>query len=69
LIKRRPPFIPSRKEVGATWQIYPPNSARDEKAPVAWSSFATPGEADSSWKKPGPAAGPFKQQFGDRPPY
>jgi hypothetical protein len=27
---------------GATWQIYPPGTARDKKAPVAWSSFATP---------------------------
>ncbi len=27
---------------GATWQIYPPNTPREKKAPVAWSSFATP---------------------------
>lgn len=27
---------------GATWEIYPPNTPRDRKAPVAWSSFATP---------------------------
>ena len=27
---------------GATWQIYPPNAARDKKVPLAWSSFATP---------------------------
>ncbi len=27
---------------GATWQIYPPNAAREKKVPVAWSSFATP---------------------------
>ena len=125
---------------GATWQIYPPNTARDNKAPIAWSSFATPtaldettygykwqkdavakdaalvtlpeyyrlerdkkdkerwvvvsakdvpaetglakaefpqrrgpdrrpyvtpDEADSSWKKPGPAAGPFEAKLGD----
>ena len=125
---------------GATWQIYPPNTARDKKVPIAWSSFAnpvalddttygykwandavakagavvtlpeyyrlekdkkdkerwvvvnprdvppgtglakvdfpkrrgpdrrpyvTPDEADSSWKKPGPAAGPFEAKLGD----
>ncbi len=122
---------------GATWQIYPPNTARDKKAPVAWNTFATPaaldehtygykwgdavtrGDAlvtlpeyyklekdkkdkerwvvvsakdvpadtglakaefprtraakpqpyitpdDSSWKKPGPAAGPFEAKLGD----
>lgn len=125
---------------GATWQIYPPNTDRDKKAPVAWNSFATPtalddttygykwakdtvtkdgslvtlpeyyrlekdrkdkekwvvvsakdvpaetglakmsfprvrnpkqqpyvtpDEADSSWKKPGPAAGPFEAKLGD----
>lgn len=27
---------------GATWQIYPPNTPREKKAPVAWKSFATP---------------------------
>lgn len=27
---------------GATWRIYPPNTARDKKVPIAWSSFATP---------------------------
>jgi hypothetical protein len=27
---------------GATWQIYAPNTPREKKAPVAWSSFATP---------------------------
>jgi hypothetical protein len=27
---------------GATWQIYPPNTPRDKKVPLAWSSFATP---------------------------
>ncbi|HEY1187677.1 MAG TPA: hypothetical protein VGE74_08470 [Gemmata sp.] len=125
---------------GATWQIYPPNTPRDRKAPIAWNSFATPvaldettygyrwqkdaiaqsaglvtlpeyyrlekdkkgkerwavvsakdvpaetglakaefpqrrgpdrrpyvtpDEADSSWKKPGPAAGPFEAKLGD----
>ena len=125
---------------GATWQIYPPNTAREKKVPVAWSSFATPvalddttygykwakdavtkdgaivtlpeyyrlekdkkdkerwavvsakdvpaetglgkvefprvrkpdqkpyvtpDEADSSWKKPGPAAGPVTAKLGD----
>jgi hypothetical protein len=125
---------------GATWQIYPPNTPRETKAPVAWSSFATPtalddvtygykwaretvandgalvtlpeyyrlennqagkprwvvvngkdvpaetglakvqfpkrrgpdrrpyvtpDEAESSWKSPGPAAGPFEAKLGD----
>lgn len=125
---------------GATWQIYPPNTPRDEKVPLAWSSFAnpfalndntygykwkpdsvsegkntitlpeyfrmskdskgkerwmvvnakevpaetglakvefptlrerdrspytTPNEAESCWKKPGPAAGPFEAKLGD----
>lgn len=125
---------------GATWQIYPPNTPRDKKVPLAWNSFATPlalddttygykwakdavttdgalvtlpeysrlekdakgkerwvvvsakdvpaetglakvefpkrrgpdrrpyvtpDEADSCWKKPGPAAGPFEAKLGD----
>jgi hypothetical protein len=125
---------------GATWQIYPPNTPREKKVPVAWGSFATPtaldehtygykwaketvtrdgatvtlpeyyrlekdkqgkerwavvsakdvpaetglakvefpqrraakpqpyvtpDEADSCWKKPGPAAGPFEAKLGD----
>ena len=124
---------------GATWRIYPPNTERDKRVPVAWNSFATPAaldpttygykwaaavakdgatvtlpeyyrldkdkkgkdqwvvisakdvppetglakvefprkrsvkpqpyvtpdEAESSWKKPGPAAGPFKAELGD----
>ena len=125
---------------GATWEIYTPNTARDKKVPVAWSSFATPAalddttygykwakdstsmagslvtlpeyyrlekdkkekerwvvvnakdvpaetglakaefprpkksarqpyvtpdESESSWKKPGPAAGPFEAKLGD----
>jgi len=128
----------------ATWQIYPPNTPRDKKVPIAWNSFAapvaldgttygykwakdpvtkfdskdgslvtlpeyyrmekdkkdrerwtavgagdvpaetglakvsfpsprgapsepyvTPEEADSSWKKPGPVAGPFEAKLGD----
>jgi hypothetical protein len=27
---------------GATWQIYPDGTTREEKVPVAWNSFATP---------------------------
>lgn len=27
---------------GSTWRIYPPGTPRDEKIPLAWSSFATP---------------------------
>ncbi|MFM7316075.1 MAG: hypothetical protein ACKO5E_03940 [bacterium] len=27
---------------GATWQIYPPSTPREQKAPLAWNSFATP---------------------------
>ena len=27
---------------GSTWRIYPPNAAREKRAPLAWSSFATP---------------------------
>jgi hypothetical protein len=27
---------------GATWQIYPDGTRREEKVPVAWTSFATP---------------------------
>jgi hypothetical protein len=125
---------------GATWRIYQPNTERDNRAPVAWNSFATPAaldeatygykwargavsksdalvtlpeyyrlekdkkgkdlwavvhgkdvpaetglasvdfprrrvvkpqpyvtpdEADSCWKKPGPAAGPFEVKLGD----
>lgn len=124
---------------GSSWQIYLPNTPREKKAPIAWSSFATPAaldpstygykwsdavnkdgtiatlpeyyrlekdkkdkerwtvasakdvpaetglakvefpkkvgpdrrpyatptEADSSWKKPGPKAGPFEAKLGD----
>ena len=31
---------------GATWEIYLPNTPRDKKSPVAWSSFATPAALD-----------------------
>lgn len=31
---------------GATWQIYPPNTPREKKVPVAWSSFANPTAVD-----------------------
>lgn len=27
---------------GSTWRIYPPNTPRDKKVPLAWNSFATP---------------------------
>jgi len=124
---------------GATWEIYPPNTKKPDKPPLAWDSFATPtalddttygykwgaavskdggavtlpeyhrlekdkkdkerwvvvkasdvpaetglakvefprkrapkpgayvtpDEADSSWKKPGPKAGPFEAKLGD----
>ena len=33
---------------GATWRIYPPNTARDKKVPLAWSSFATPTALDDT---------------------
>lgn len=33
---------------GATWQIYTPNTPRDKKAPLAWSSFATPVALDDT---------------------
>lgn len=31
---------------GATWRIYLPNTERDKRTPVAWSSFATPTSID-----------------------
>ena len=31
---------------GATWRIYPDGTSKEEKAPVAWNSFATPMAAD-----------------------
>jgi hypothetical protein len=31
---------------GATWRIYPDGTPKEEKAPVAWNSFATPMAAD-----------------------
>lgn len=33
---------------GATWQIYPPDTARDKKVRIAWSSFATPVALDAT---------------------
>ncbi len=33
---------------GATWQIYPPNTPREKKAPLAWNSFATPTALDAT---------------------
>jgi hypothetical protein len=33
---------------GATWQIYPPSTARDKKVPIAWKSFATPVALDET---------------------
>lgn len=33
---------------GATWQIYPPNTPREQKLPLAWSSFATPTALDDT---------------------
>jgi hypothetical protein len=33
---------------GATWQIYPPNTPREKKVPVAWSEFATPTALDDA---------------------
>jgi hypothetical protein len=32
---------------GSTWRIYPPNTPREEKIPLAWNSFATPINLDS----------------------
>jgi hypothetical protein len=33
---------------GATWRIYEPRTPREEKAPIAWTSFATPFAPDST---------------------
>ncbi len=33
---------------GATWEIYPLSTPREEKVPVAWSSFATPTALDDT---------------------
>jgi len=33
---------------GATWRIYKPGTSREEKAPIAWKSFATPFAPDSN---------------------
>jgi hypothetical protein len=32
---------------GSTWKIYPPNTPREQKKPLAWNSFATPVALDS----------------------
>jgi len=32
---------------GATWRIYKPQDSREERAPIAWNSFATPTAIDS----------------------
>jgi len=37
----------------------------DRPAKESAKPYVTPEEAESSWKKPGPAAGPFKVQLGD----
>jgi hypothetical protein len=33
---------PFESRGGATWRIYPPDTAREQRAPLAWNSFATP---------------------------
>jgi hypothetical protein len=33
---------------GATWRIYPRNAERDDRAPLAWNSFATPVALDDT---------------------
>jgi hypothetical protein len=33
---------------GSTWRIYPPNTPREKKVPLAWSSFASPVALDDS---------------------
>ncbi len=33
---------------GSSWQIYPPNTPRDKKAPLAWNSFANPVALDDA---------------------
>ena len=33
---------------GATWEIYPPNTPREKKVPLAWNSFATPTALDDT---------------------
>jgi hypothetical protein len=33
---------------GATWKIYPDNTPKEEKVPLAWNSFATPMAADAN---------------------
>jgi hypothetical protein len=33
---------------GATWRIYPPSAARENRVPLAWNSFATPAALDDA---------------------
>ncbi|MBI1324885.1 hypothetical protein GC170_17100 [bacterium] len=33
---------------GATWRIYPPDTAREQRVPLAWNSFATPVALDDA---------------------
>ncbi|RYG25939.1 hypothetical protein EON82_05270 [bacterium] len=56
------------------WVVVPPQEVpaetglRDAKFPRSKRStepYVTPHEVESSWKKPGPAAGPFKRSLGD----
>ena len=37
-----------REKGGSTWQIYTPNTPQEKKAPLAWSSFATPVALDDT---------------------
>lgn len=39
---------PFESKGGATWQIYPPGTARDKKVPVSWNSFASPVALDEA---------------------
>ncbi len=49
--------VPS--ETGLTKAVFPPPKRNPDRA------YVTPEEADSCWKKPGPAAGPFQVKLGD----
>lgn len=54
--------VPSKKVPSATGLTkYAFRRARDSKA----EAYVTPDEPNSSWKKPGPVAGPFKTKLGD----
>jgi hypothetical protein len=60
---------PFESRGGATWQIYPPGTPREQKVPLAWNSFANPMAIDSEtygyrWnaemvKKSEPESGPL----------